>query len=59
MFYEGGESRSDGIHRIYWTRIDSDGKVLFVFVRDLEKCQTCLYEGGQRHTYPHLRFEVV
>ena len=23
------ESRSDGVHRIHWTRIDSDGKVHF------------------------------
>ena len=30
------ERRSDGVHRIHWTRIDSDGKVHFLFVRDLE-----------------------
>ena len=30
------ERRSDGVHRINWTRIDSDGKVNFLFVRDFE-----------------------
>ena len=34
--HEGVESRSDGVHRIHWTRIDSDGKVHFPFVRDLD-----------------------
>ena len=29
MFDEGVESRSDGVHRIHWTRIDFDGKVIF------------------------------
>ena len=33
MLDEGVESRSDGVHRIHWTRIDSDGKVHFSFVR--------------------------
>ena len=33
---EGVESRSDGVHWIHWTRIDADGKVHFLFVRDLE-----------------------
>ena len=37
MLDEGVESRSDGVHRIHWTRIDSDGKVHFLFVRDLQK----------------------
>ena len=36
MLDEGVESRSDGVHRIHWTRIDSDGKAHFLFVRDLE-----------------------
>ena len=27
----GVERRSDGIHRIYWTRTDSNGKVNFVY----------------------------
>ena len=26
---EGVESRSDGVHRIHWRRMDSDGKVHF------------------------------
>ena len=36
---EGAESLSDRVHRIHWTRIDSDGKV-HLFLRDLliEKC---------------------
>ena len=37
MLDEGEESRSDLVHRIHWTRIDSDGKVHFPFV--------ILYEG--------------
>ena len=41
MLDEGVESRSDGVHRIHWTRIDSDGKVHFLFVRDLEKSHLC------------------
>ena len=41
MLDEGMESRSDGVHRIHWTRIDSDGKVDFLFVRDLEKFRSC------------------
>ena len=36
MLDEGVESLSDGVHRIHWTQIDSDGKVHFLFVRDLE-----------------------
>ena len=36
MLDEGVESRSDGVHWINWTRIDSDLKVHFLFVRDLE-----------------------
>ena len=35
------ESHSDGVHRIHWTRIDSDGKVHFLFVRDLQKSHSC------------------
>ena len=45
MLDEGVESRSDGVHRIHWTRIDSDGKVHFLFVRDLEKSPFMLDEG--------------
>ena len=29
MLYEGVESRSDGVHWIHWTRIDSSGDVHF------------------------------
>ena len=35
MLDEGVESRSDGVHWIHGKRIDSDGKVHFLFVRDL------------------------
>ena len=41
MLDEGVESRSDGVHRIHWTRIDSGGKVHFLFVTDLEKFRSC------------------
>ena len=34
MLDEGVESRFDGVHQIHWTRIDSDGKVHFLIVRD-------------------------
>ena len=36
MLDEGVESRSDGVHRIHWKRIDSDGKVHFLFVSNLK-----------------------
>ena len=42
MLDEGVESRSDGVHRIHWKRIDSDGKYIFLFVRDLENSTPCL-----------------
>ena len=45
MLDERVESRSDGHHRIQWTRIDSDGKVHFLFVRDLEKFHSCRMRG--------------
>ena len=45
MLDEGVESRSDGVHRIHWIRIDSNGKVHFLFVRDLEKSQPCWMRG--------------
>ena len=35
---KGVESRSDGVHRIHRTRIDSIGHVEFLFVRHLENC---------------------
>ena len=45
MSDEGVESRSDGVHRIHWKRIDSDGKVHFLLVRDLEKSHSCWMRG--------------
>ena len=30
---------------MHWTRIDSDGKVHFLFVRDLEKFRSCWMRG--------------
>ena len=45
MLDERVESRSDEVHRILWTRIDSDGKVHFSFVRDL-KNSTLVVLGG-------------
>ena len=39
------ESRSDGVHRIHLTRIDSDGKVHFLFVTDLEKFRSRWIRG--------------
>ena len=45
MLDEGVESRSDGVHRIHWKRIDSDGKVHFLLVRDLEKFHSCWMKG--------------
>ena len=45
MLYEGVKSRSDGVHRIHWTQVDSIGKAYFLFVRDLEKFALMLHEG--------------
>ena len=45
MLDEGVESRSDGVHRIHWTRIDSKRKVHFLFVRDVEKFHLRLMLG--------------
>ena len=45
MLDEGEESRFDLVQRIPWTRIDSDGKVHFKFVRDLEKFPSCWMRG--------------
>ena len=39
------ESGSDGVHRIHWKRIDCNGKVHFLFVRDLEKFRPCWMRG--------------
>ena len=45
MFDEGVESRSDGVHRIHWTQIDSDGKVHFSIRERLRKIPLLLDEG--------------
>ena len=37
MLNKGVESRSDRVHRIYWIRIDSDGKVYFSIRERLRK----------------------
>ena len=47
MLYEGVESRSDGVHRIHRTRIDSIGKVNFLLVRDLENFHSCRRGGSK------------
>ena len=39
------ESRSDGVHRVHWTRIDSDGKVHFSVRERLTKIPLMLDEG--------------
>ena len=41
----GFESRSDGVHRIHRTRIDSIGHVEFLFVKHLENCHQAVREG--------------
>ena len=45
MLDEGVESRSDGVRGIHWTGIDCDGKVHFLFVRDLDKFHSCWMRG--------------
>ena len=45
MLNEGMESLSEGVHRIDWTQIYSDGKVHFLFVRDLDKLNSCWMRG--------------
>ena len=45
MLDEVVESRSDGVHRIHWTRIDSDGKVHFSIRERLRKIPPMLDEG--------------
>ena len=37
MLHEGVESRSDGVHRIHWKPIDSDGKAHFSIRERLRK----------------------
>ena len=44
------ESRSDGVHRIHWTRIDSDGKVHFSIRERLRKIPLMLDEGVESHS---------
>ena len=44
MLAEGSESRSDGLHRIHWTRIDCDGKVHFSIRERLGKMLMILNE---------------
>ena len=45
MLDEGVESRSDGVHRIHWKRIDSDGKVHFSIRERLRKFHSCCIRG--------------
>ena len=45
MLAQGVESRSDGVHQIHWTRIDSDGKVHFSIREKLRKTELMLDEG--------------
>ena len=45
MLHEGVESRSDGVHRIHWKRIDSDGKVHFSICERLRKFHSCCIRG--------------
>ena len=42
MFDEGVESSSDGVHRIHWKRIDSDGKAHFSIRERLTKISLVL-----------------
>ena len=44
MSDEGVESRSDGVHRIHWKRIDSDGKVHFSIRERLTKTSLMMDE---------------
>ena len=44
------ESRSDGVHRIHWTLIDSNGKVHFSIRERLRKIPLLLYEGVKRRS---------
>ena len=45
MSDEGVESRSDGVHRIHWKRIDSNGKAHFSIRERLKKIPLMLDEG--------------
>ena len=44
MLDEGAESRSDGVHRIHWKRIDSDGKAHFSISERLTKISLMMDE---------------
>ena len=44
MLDEGVESRSDGVHRIHWKRIDSDGKIHFSIRERLTKTSLMMDE---------------
>ena len=44
MSDEGVESRSDGVYRIHWKRIDSDGKVHFSIPERLTKTSLMMDE---------------
>ena len=45
MLDEGVESRSDGVHRIHWKRIDSDGKVHLSIRERFRKFHSCCMRG--------------
>ena len=47
MLDEGVESCSEGVHRIHWKRIDSDGKVHFLQVKEGQTDGPCwkLWKG--------------
>ena len=50
MMDEEVESRSDGVHRIHWTLIDSNGKVHFSIRERLRKIPLILDEGVESHS---------
>ena len=45
MLDERVESSSDGVHRIHWTRIDSDGKVHLSIRERFRKFHSCCMRG--------------
>ena len=45
MLDEGVESRSDGVHRIHWKRIDADGKAHFSIRERLIKLSLMMDDG--------------
>ena len=55
---EGVEIRSDGVHRIHRTRIDSIGLVEVLFVRHLENCRRP-QEGVESRSDGHVEFLFV